>query len=268
MPQLPVLTTELALRIERCVAPELTSPGATTDPTAPCVAQFGRTVASKSKGGWPANKVFCFGHDDIGRLNEILALYAADGLEPTFYMAPKAFTREVAAALHSVGFVQREFEQAIMYGLPAPKARPLARGVTIERVTADTAEGFVRATADGFEWDPGWREAAMETVRHSFRPAVRHFLVRYDGAPAAVGSLGIRETFASLGGGAVVPAFRGRGCHLALVHHRVHLAHTMRCEFVLGGASFGSGSFRNQQRAGLRVAYVESAWSRAWQRPK
>jgi len=26
----------------------------------------------------------------------------------------------------------------------------------------------------------------METVRHSVRPAVRHFLVRYDGAPAAV----------------------------------------------------------------------------------
>jgi len=65
--------------------PELTSPGETTDPSAPCVAQFGRAVASKSKGGWPANKVFCFGHEDIGRLNEILAFYAADDLEPTFY---------------------------------------------------------------------------------------------------------------------------------------------------------------------------------------
>ena len=262
MPRLPVLTNELALRIEGCVAPELSSPTEATDPRAACVAQFGRTVASKSKGGWPANKVFCFGHDDIGRLEEILAFYAADGLEPTFYMAPMAFSRETAAALDAAGFVQREFEQAIMYGLPAPKARALPNGVTIERATADNADEFVHATADGFEWHPNWRADAMETVRHSFRPGVRHFLVRYNGAPAGVGSLGLRGTFASLGGGAIVPVFRGKGCHLALVHHRVHLAHTLGCELVLGGARFGSGSFRNQQRAGLRLAYVESAWSR------
>ena len=263
MAPLPVLTSDLALRIERCVAPELTSAGESADRLTPRVAQFGRTVASKSKGGSPANKVFCFGHEDIGRLDEILAFYAVDGLEPTFYVAPMRFTRDLAAVLHDAGFVQREFEQAIMYGLPASKARPLPRGVTIERVTADNAEEFVRATADGFEWPPSWRDGAMETVRHSFRPAVRHFLVRYAGAPAGVGSLGIRGSFASLGGGAVVPAFRRTGCHLALVHHRVHLAHTMGCDLVLGGASFGSGSFRNQQRAGLRLAYVESAWSRA-----
>ena len=262
MLQLPVLTTELALRIERFVAPELSSPHEPVDPTAPCVAQFGRTVASKGKGGWPANKVFCFGHHDVDRLDEILAYYAADGLEPTFHLAPMEFSDTVASALHDAGFVHREFEQAIMYGLPAPESRPLPDGITIERVTAANFEEFVHATADGFEWQPGWRDDAMEGVRTAVRPAVQHFLVRVRGTPAGVGSLGIRESVASLGGGAVVPAFRRKGCHLALVHHRVHVAHAIRCELVLGGAAYGSGSFRNQQRAGLRVAYVESTWSR------
>ena len=31
---------------------------------------------------------------------------------------------------------------------------------------------------------------------------------------------------------------------------------------VIGSADFGSGSFRNQQRAGLRLAYIESGWRR------
>ena len=259
----PVLTIELARRIERFVAPEVSLPQSeTADPSAPCVAQFGRTIASKSPHAWPGNKVFCFGHDDVERLGEILAFYSADGLEPTFYVAPMAFTREVSAALAGAGFVQREFEQAILYGLPDPTPPALPAGIDIELVTDDNLEEFVRATADGFEWHASWREAAMDGVRTSVRPGVRHFLVRYNGTPAGVGSLGVRENIASLGGGAVVPAFRGKGCHLALVHHRVHLAHTLGCELVLGGASFGSGSFRNQQRAGLRVAYVESAWSR------
>jgi hypothetical protein len=262
MPQLPVLTTELALRIERFVAPEVRSPHEPVDPTAPCIAQFGRTVASKAKASGPANKVFCFGRRDVGRLDEILAFYAADGLEPTFHLAPMEFSDDVAATLHRAGFGHREFEQAIMYGLPAPEARPLPDGVTIERVTAANLEEFVRATADGFEWHGSWRDDAMEGVRRSVRPAVQHFLVRMRGAPAAVGSLGIRENVASLGGGAVAPEFRGMGCHLALVHHRVHIAHNIGCELVLGGAAYGSGSFRNQQRAGLRVAYVESTWSR------
>jgi GNAT superfamily N-acetyltransferase len=262
MPQLPVLTTELALRIERFVAPEVSSPHLPADPAAPCVVQFGRTVASKAKGIWPANKVFCFGHDDVGRLHDILAFYAADHLEPTFHLAPMEFSNDVAGVLHGAGFVHRAFEQAIMYGVPAPRSCPLPDGITIERVTAANLEEFVQATADGFEWHASWRDEAMEAVRTSVRPAVQHFLVRVCGTPAGVGSLGIRENVASLGGGAIVPAFRGRGCHLALVHHRVHVAHAIGCELVLGGAAYGSGSFRNQQRAGLRIAYVESTWSR------
>jgi hypothetical protein len=87
-------------------------------------------------------------------------------------------------------------------------------------------------------------------------------LARYQGEAAGVASLGRRDGVASLGGGAVVPKHRGKGCHLALVNHRLYAAHAIGCELVLGGASFGSASFRNQQRGGLRLAYVESAWSR------
>jgi hypothetical protein len=60
----------------------------------------------------------------------------------------------------------------------------------------------------------------------------------------------------------VVPRLRGKGCHLALVQHRLKVAHTLGCEWIQAGASFGSASFRNRQRAGLRLAYIESGWSR------
>ena len=263
MTHLPILTLDLARRIERRVAPEVTPPGQRPEPGAATVAKFGSAIAAKARGGRPRNQVFCFGHADLDRLEEILAFYAVDNLEPCFYLAPMGFTREVAGALDAAGFVQREFEQAILYGLPAPEVPLPPPGVSIERVTAANLEEFVRTTAEGFEWPPEWRDAAMDGLRRAFRPESYRFLARFKGEPAGVGSLrGVRDRIANLGGGAVVPLLRGKGCHLALVQHRLKVAHTLDCEWIQAGATFGSASFRNQQRAGLRLAYIESGWSR------
>ena len=135
--------------------------------------------------------------------------------------------------------------------------------VTIERVTKENLEDYVRTVAEGFEMPIEWRDAAMEEVRRSFTTDDHRFLARLHGEPAAVATLRIREGVGSLGGGATVPRHRGKGCHLALLRHRLDVAYLLGCTLVIGGANFGSGSFRNQQRAGLRLAYVESGWRRS-----
>jgi GNAT superfamily N-acetyltransferase len=224
------------------------------------VAQFGRTIAAKAHGGRQANKVFCFSDEDANRLGDILAYYAIDGLEPTFYLAPTGFTARVAAALASAGFAQREFRQAILYGLPSSELVSPTPPITIETVTADNLEDYVRTLADGFEWPTEWREATMAGARRGQATDGQRFLARYDGEPAAVATLRTREGVAILGGGATVPAFRGKGCHRALVRHRLDVAYLLGCTLVVGSADFGSGSFRNQQRAGMRLAYIESGW--------
>ena len=257
----PVLTIDLARRLERLVAPD---PVVSSHPAraAVTVVQFGRTIAAKAKSGRPSNKVFCFGQDDLARLDEILAFYTVDDLEPTFHLTPVGFTRDVSAALAAAGFVQREFEQAILYGLPSSELASPPRDITIERVTAENLEEYVRTVADGFEMPAAWRDAAMDDVRGSFAPDDHRFLARLGPEPAAVATLRTREGVASLGGGATIPRFRGRGCHLALIRHRLDVAYLLGCTLISSGANFGSGSFRNQLRAGLRLAYIESGWRR------
>jgi len=264
MAEAPPLTRGLAIRIERILGEgSFRASGASQDPYPQQVAEFGRTIAVKAKGGRPRNKVFCFGHEDINRLDDILKFYAEDGLEPRFYLAPMGFTRQVAEALTAVGFGQCDFEQALLYGLPSDAPVPLPPYVTIERVTEDNLEDFVRTTADGFEWPNAWRKAAMQGVRTEISPGAHRFLARYDGKPAGVGVLRVdKEGVAHVVGGAVVPEFRRKGCHLALVHHRLYIAHELGCPLVMGAANFNSASFQNQQRAGLRLAYIESEWGR------
>jgi len=258
----PLLSPELARRIERLVAPEPVIPTSPTAPGTVIVVQFGRTIAAKAKGGRPSNKVFCFGPDDLSRLDDILAFYASDGLEPEFYLTPTGFTRSVGAALSTAGFAQFDFQQAILYGVPSNDLTSPPRHIAIERVTADNLEDYLSTMADGFEMPLDWRDAAMDDGRRRFRGDEQWFLARVAGEPAGVATLRVRDGVASLGGGATVPAHRRKGCHLALVRHRLDVAHLLGCTLVIGGANYGSGSFRNQLRGGLRLAYIESGWRR------
>ena len=260
---LPLLTPDLVRRLERLVAPEVTPPGTTPAIGAPLVTQFGRTIAAKAKGGRPSNKVFCFGAADIPQLDAILGYYAVDDLEPTFYLSPLGFSEPVAVALAARRFSQREFQQTIFYGIPSSELTSPRPTITIERVGAENLDEYVRTFADGFEWPIEWRDAAMDEMRRGFSADQQRFLARLDGEAAAVATLRIRDGVASLGGGATVPRFRGNGCHLALLRHRLDVAYMLGCTLVISGADFGSGSFRNQLRSGLRLAYVESGWKRS-----
>lgn len=259
----PLLTTDLTWRLEKLVAPDLTAPGVLPPPDVPLVVRFGKTIAAKARFGRPSNKVFCFNRDDVGRLGEILAYYAADALEPTFYLTPASFHGDVAAALTAAGFYQSDFQQAIMYGVPSRELTGAPRDITIERASAGNLDDYLFTMADAFEWPSDWRDAAVEGTRKGFTPNEQHsFLARYRGEPAAVATLRIKDGVASLGGGATAPRFRRQGCHTALLRHRLDVAYLLGCSLVTSGADFGSGSFRNQLRVGMHLAYIESGWRR------
>ncbi|HLL89319.1 MAG TPA: GNAT family N-acetyltransferase [Tepidisphaeraceae bacterium] len=255
----PLLTTDLAWRIERFSAPgepDGTAAGGVE------VRRFGAVVARKAPNAPWRNGVFCFGRDDVGRLGDVLAWFAADGIDPPFHLGPARFDATVAAALTDRGYGQAAFTQAILYGTPAALLAPAAEGVTVERVTPATYEAFAAVTAGGFGWPDAWRAAAVRGLIEdvSAADAPLAFLARYGGEPAGAATLTVRDSVAGLGGGAVLSAFRARGCHLALVRHRVAIAAELGCELIVGGADYGSSSFRNQYRVGLRLAYVEATW--------
>ncbi|MBM3460443.1 MAG: GNAT family N-acetyltransferase [Armatimonadetes bacterium] len=261
-PELPPLTHELTRRLERRVAPHPTDPSGPAYPGEPYVVRFGSTLASRSTSSRPVDKVYCFSAEDLPRLDEILAFYAEENRTPWFYLSPAGFTPEVAAALTARGFAQREFQQAILYGLPRTEAPLLPEGLSLERVTGQNLDAYVTTLADGFEWPAAWRTAAMADCRRSFHPGAAWYLARWEGEPAGCAAVTSWAGIASLAGSAVVPRFRRRGCQTALIQWRLYLATRMNCDLVTGGADFGSASFRNQQRAGLRLAYVESGWTR------
>lgn len=252
MAALPDLTLDFVRRLEVQVAPSLSWPDTIV---------FGSTVAQRAVGGQPRNKVFCFSREDVSHMPEILEFYAQLELEPTFFLSPARFCPVVGAALYRSGFGAMETEQAILYGLAQP-ATPPPHSITFERVAQENLDLYLQVFADGFEWDEAWKEAAITGSREGFNFDAVNFLVRWEGEPAAVCGLNLRHGICHLGGGAVLPRFRGRGIHPAMLRYRLGLASELNSDFVMSGANFGSRSFINQIAAGMKFAYTELAFRR------
>jgi N-acetylglutamate synthase-like GNAT family acetyltransferase len=92
------------------------------------------------------------------------------------------------------------------------------------------------------------------------RPGWRLYLALVDGTPAGSAALTLDDGIGYLANAATLPAMRGRGCQTALLARRIADSAEAGCDTVASLAEFGSGSQRNLERAGLRVAFTQAVW--------
>lgn len=81
------------------------------------------------------------------------------------------------------------------------------------------------------------------------------YMAFVDGEPAGTASSFLSDGSVAFGGGAVIPQFRGKGLHAAMIAHRLHAA-PADCDLAILEATPGSTSQRNAERLGFRVAFT------------
>ena len=86
------------------------------------------------------------------------------------------------------------------------------------------------------------------------------FLAEIDGEPGAAAALSLHEGVALFAGAATVPELRRRGLQTALLQARMRFAFEHGCDLAMMVAAAGSGSQRNAERQGFRVAYTRMKW--------
>lgn len=148
--------------------------------------------------------------------------------------------------------------------------RPIARRSDIAganpairvRLTAPAeAEPWARTAALGWSDVPEVAELVLELARiTAARPETITFLAEHDGRPIATGALTMYEGIALLAGASTVPEARHRGAQLALLASRLAYAAEHGCDLAMMGALPGSGSQRNAERNGFRIAYTRTKW--------
>jgi hypothetical protein len=136
-----------------------------------------------------------------------------------------------------------------------------ARAIRVHRIDPVEHDVWTRTFVEG------WSDAADlgEFLREAGRvqahvPGAHRFLATEDGRPVAAGGLFIHDAVALLAGASTIPSARQRGAQLALLDARLRFAAAAACDLAMMGALPGSGSQRNAERNGFRIAYTRVKW--------
>lgn len=89
---------------------------------------------------------------------------------------------------------------------------------------------------------------------------VLSFLAELEEQPVAAGGLYIHEDTALLAGASTIPEARKQGAQLALLDARLRYAAEKGCTIAMMCALPGSGSQRNAEKHGFRIAYTRIKW--------
>ena len=195
---------------------------------------------------------------DEGQVAGVTAFYRDLGRRGWTEVSPGPGADALMERLAAAGWAQTGF-WCTFHG--PPSERPAPTGVEVIEATAEDMPEFARIHLDGHDVPRDDREAAEAAVRGWFgKPGWRLYLARVDGVAAGSAALTVGDGLGYLANAATVPDMRGRGCQTALLTRRIADAAESGCDMVASLAEFGSGSQRNLERAGLRVAYTQAVW--------
>ena len=209
-------------------------------------------------------------------LDAIEAFYAERG-SPVFHEVSPMADAALPALLTARGYRPFEFS-SVMYrpidlaGLesrassdPAQGRSAVAQGVSpavgVRLIEKGEEELYARVFAAG--WGALEAEFILELGRvNGAVEGMRLFLAELDGKAIAAGALGLCDGVAHLAGASTMLEGRNRGAQFALLDHRLRYAADHGCDIALMAALPGSGSQRNAERNGFRIAYTRIKWQR------
>lgn len=209
------------------------------------------------------NSVLGAGPGSIEHLDAILDLYARHGTTPAIEIVPGRLTEALGLALAARGFAMVEFHAGLARELTASDASRafLPVGVEVDELDPHDPrqlDTFLEVYLGG--WGSLDDESKINGRLWKGNESWRFYLARVEGSPAGAAILDVRGATAMLASASTLPRIRGHRVQSALLSRRIADAAAVGCDLIVGGAYVGTSSVRNQQRAGLGIAFTRGIW--------
>jgi GNAT superfamily N-acetyltransferase len=235
----------------------------------------GRPISAETIGGgvaffggtdYPANQIVGMGlygevrASDVDRLE---GFYRGRGVPAAVVVSPLA-DLSLLNLLGERGYRIAEFNSVLIRRIDDTELFSPPPEIAIERVTSETAALWGRTLAQGFSDIVPAREDVFDVA--AVLPGSLNFLACIAGnvAGGCGGRIIPAARIAALYGAATLPQFRRRGVQSALIAWRLHEALLAGCEYAVVSTQPGSGSQRNMERRGFRLAYTKVVMMREW----
>jgi GNAT superfamily N-acetyltransferase len=269
---------ELAARIDRAEArlcAGATAAIAKRDPSAETLElPLAGGTAVYATPGSPLNKVIGLGLEPVfdaprfHRELDAIEIGWENRNEPVRIELSTLANPEIYPLLYARKYELQGFENELgrlLTDAPAPK---FAGKVTVEELRPEDSEIWLKIAVDAFLDMDGTGSVAdgplsREMLESVFRdmtgaPGFVRYLARYDGKPAAVGSMRIDGSLCQLAGTATATPFRGKGLQKALIAHRLHVAREAGCDLAVVTTAPGTRSQENLMRNGFALLYARA----------
>jgi GNAT superfamily N-acetyltransferase len=170
----------------------------------------------------------------------------------------------VAPLLAGRGYRPIEFSNVLYRPIALPTAGDADPAIAVVRVEPGDASRWARTAAEGWGTEGlAVGEFVLGIGSVQVGAAGFHgFLATRGSRDIAAGGLFIHEGIALLAGASTIPSARRLGAQFALLHARLRFAADSGCQLAMVVTLPGSGSQRNAERHGFRVAYTRTKWAR------
>jgi GNAT superfamily N-acetyltransferase len=169
--------------------------------------------------------------------------------------------QSVLQLLNARGYQPTEFSSVLVRPTAAgPRSQPNA--FDVRRIGESEIDLWARVAADGWASESAELAAVVEGFGKVIGLArgAHCFLAFREGQPIAAASLVLNSDVALLAGASTVPEYRQQGAQHALLEARLGFAAAQGAGLAMMVAAPGSGSQRNAERHGFRVAYTRAKW--------
>jgi GNAT superfamily N-acetyltransferase len=194
-------------------------------------------------------------------LDAVEHFFAERGAVPRINLFPFAHP-SLVEELGRRSYRVEEFENALARPLSSGDSFDIpAAGIEVREVGGTEFDRWAAVVARGFKSAPRESvptEGELALARVSpFISGVKSYVASIDGEFVAGGSVSVHDGIATMFGDATLPEWRRRGAQTVLLKARLDHALQEGCDLAAAGASPGSGSQRNMEKLGFRVAYTQ-----------
>lgn len=201
-------------------------------------------------------------------LDTLEQFFQSRGAEVFHEVCPMA-DQSVFTLIRERGYQPVEFSNVLYRPISSDLRLDATRNERIKvRVTGkDEVDLWTETSIEGWSEFPEFADFFRDlakVIAHSKGPS---FLAELDGKPIATGALTIAGDVALLAGASTIPEARRQGAQLALLEGRLRYAAAQGCTIGMMVAQPGSGSQRNAERHGFRIAYTRTKWQLGLEQP-
>lgn len=220
------------------------------------------TYAMFDGAGSPLTQTFGLGvfqpitDDDLDQVEQFFQSRGAD----VFHEVCPIADSSVFSLFAKRGYHPIEFSNVMYRPITTDLSLREANAINVRLVEKNESELWAETAFEGWSEFTEVADFLRDLGQVTSRSKSLSFLAELDGKPIATGALTIAGDVALLAGASTIPTARRQGAQLALLEQRLRYAASQGCTIGMMVAAPGSGSQRNAERHGFRVAYTRTKW--------